>query len=223
LKQKNTTMSTLTNGNDEGIDLNGKASLQQDLTEEELDKQKLMQEYREELAKIQEDIATLKMVLNDKLKREHELKALLGITFVDEMRQDFSEGINTLKSSNAFKTAAQTINDLGSTVSQNEAYQKTTSSIKTATQKITPAFQTIGSTMKTSLSNLGNLRNSSMFKSFEAGISSTLSTGKMKSSKSEYVVDGSEQSGNLPTSRSTLGTTNATNGFSKPDTIHEDK
>jgi len=78
--------------------------------------------------------------------------------------------------------------------------------------------------MKTSLSNLGNLRNSSMFKSFEAGISSTLTTGKMKSSKSEYVVDGSEpQSGNLPTSRSTIGTTNVTNGFSKPDTILEDK
>jgi len=33
-------------GNDDGIDLNGKASLQQNLTEEEMDKQKLMQEYR---------------------------------------------------------------------------------------------------------------------------------------------------------------------------------
>jgi len=90
-------------GNEDGIDLNGKASLQQDLTEEELDKQKLMQEYREELAKIQEDIATLKMVLNDKLKREHELKALLGITFVDEMKQDLSEGLNTIKSTNAYQ------------------------------------------------------------------------------------------------------------------------
>jgi hypothetical protein len=41
------------------------------------------------------------MVLNDKLKREHELKALLGITFVDEMKQDLSEGLNTIKSTNA--------------------------------------------------------------------------------------------------------------------------
>lgn len=45
----------------------------------------------------------------------------------------------------------------------------------------------------------------------------------MKSSKSEYVVDGTEQSGNMPTSRSTLGTSNVSNGFSKPDTILEDK
>lgn len=213
-------------GNDDGIDLNGKGSLQQNLTEEELDKQKLMQEYREELVKIQEDVATLRLVLNDKLKRENELKALLGITFVDEMRQDFNEGINTIRSTNAFKTAAQTITGLGATVSQNEAYQKTTSSLKTATQKITPAISTIGTTMKTSLSNLSNLtRNTSMFKSFEAGISSTLSTGKMKSSKSEYVVVDSNgpATGNMSTSRSTLGTTNAANGFSKQDTILEDK
>jgi len=162
--------------------------------------------------------------LNDKLKRENELKALLGVTFVDEMKQDFAEGINQIKSTNAFKTAAQTINDLGSTVAQNEAYQKTTSSLKTATQKITPAFQTIGTSMKTSLSNLGNLRNSTMFTSFQQGISSTLSSGKMKSSQSEYAVDGNAPSGgNLTTSRSTLGTTNASNGFSKQDTILEDK
>ena len=45
----------------------------------------------------------------------------------------------------------------------------------------------------------------------------------MKNSQSEYVVDGSQQPGNIPTSHSTLGTTNATNGFSKPDTILEDK
>jgi hypothetical protein len=32
--------------------LNGKASLKQDLTEDELEKQKLMQEYKEELAKV---------------------------------------------------------------------------------------------------------------------------------------------------------------------------
>lgn len=39
-------------GGEEGIDLNGKASLKQDLTEDELEKQKLMQEYKEELAKV---------------------------------------------------------------------------------------------------------------------------------------------------------------------------
>lgn len=205
-------------GNDDAIDLNGKGRLTQNITEEELDKQKLMQEYKEELAKIQEDIATLRLVLNDKLKRENELKTLLGVTFVDEIKQDLSEGIYQIKSTSAFKTAAQTINDISTSVSQNETYQKTTSSIKQATQKITPAFQTIGTSMKSSLSNLGNLRNSNLFKSFEG-----LGTNRMKSSASEYVVGENEPS-NLPTSRSTLGTTTQnSNGISKQDTIIEDK
>ena len=39
-------------GADESIDLGGKSSLQQNLSEEEMDKQKLMQEYREELGKV---------------------------------------------------------------------------------------------------------------------------------------------------------------------------
>jgi hypothetical protein len=37
-------------------------------------------------------------VLNDKLKRENELKTLMGISFVDEIKQDFSEGFNQIKS-----------------------------------------------------------------------------------------------------------------------------
>ena len=42
------------------------------------------------------------MVLNDKLKREAELKNLLGVTFVEEMRHDFVEGFNSIKSTTAW-------------------------------------------------------------------------------------------------------------------------
>lgn len=73
-----------------------------------------MNEYREELAKvynlilinffnyffqIQEDIGTLRLVLNDKIKRENELKTLLGISFVDEIKHDLNEGLSSIKSS----------------------------------------------------------------------------------------------------------------------------
>ena len=51
--------------------------------------------------KIQEDIGTLRLVLNDKLKRENELKTLLGISFIDEIKNDFAEGLNTVKSTTA--------------------------------------------------------------------------------------------------------------------------
>jgi len=199
---------------DDGIDLNEKATLQQNQPVDE-EKQRLMQEYREELTKIQEDINTLRLVLNDKLKRESELKTLLGISFVDEIKQDFSEGFNAIKSTSAFQIAAQAMNELGSTVTQNDAFQKTSVGLKTATSKITPAFQTLGCTMKNSI---GNLRNTSMFKSIE-GIGSW---GKLKNSRSEFIVDGTDTNGSsMTTSQSTLG--NLTNGSSKHDTILEDE
>jgi hypothetical protein len=65
------------------------------LREEPSDKD--LEDYRAEYAKIQDDINTLRLVLNEKLKREQELKVLLGISFVDELRQDFQEGFNTIK------------------------------------------------------------------------------------------------------------------------------
>ena len=53
------------------------------------------------IIQIQEDIATLRLVLNDKLKRENELKQLLGVSFVEEIKHDFTEGINQIRSTSA--------------------------------------------------------------------------------------------------------------------------
>lgn len=38
-------------------------------------------------------------MLNDKIKRENELKTLLGISFVDEIKNDLNEGLGAIKSS----------------------------------------------------------------------------------------------------------------------------
>jgi hypothetical protein len=204
---------------DDGIDMNGRgAILQPNLSEEELEKQKKQEEYKEELAKIQEDIATLRLVLNDKLKRENELKTLLGVSFVDEIKQDFSEGLNQIKSFTAIQKASQSFSDLTTSISQTNAYQRTTAGLKSATQAVTPAFASIGGTMKNSLSNL---RNSTVFKSFETGISST--TARLKTSKSEFInTDGNQNGNSMTTSRSTLGTTSV-NGVTKHETILEDR
>ncbi|RNA32984.1 tumor D54-like isoform X4 [Brachionus plicatilis] len=185
---------------DEGIEI-GNAILQQ-TNEDQLEKEKLMTEYREELAKIQEDIGTLRLVLNDKIKRENELKTLLGISFVDEIKHDLNEGFTTIKSSVAYQKTAQTLSDLTSTLVSNEAYQKTSAGFKSATQKITPAFQTLGGTMK---SSLGSLRNASLFKSFETGIGSTFNGSKLKNSHSEFIADANSPSEGIPTSKTTNG------------------
>lgn len=209
-------------GIDEGIDLDGKATLQPNLSEEELERQKRQDEYKEELAKIQEDIGTLRLVLNDKLKRENELKNLLGISFLTEMKQDLTTGLNTVKSTSAFQQVAQTFSELGATVSSNEAYQKTTAGVRTSVQKVSPGFNMIGTNIKGSLSNL---RNSTYFKSFENGLSTTVNTvqGKIKNSQSAFNVDEGAGNNGMTTSQSTLGTTTVTNNVGMQETIPEDK
>ncbi len=85
-----------------GENKNGSASSStlRPLKEEPTDKD--LEEYRAEYAKIQDDINTLRLVLNEKLKREHELKILLGISFVDELKQDFQEGFNSIKQTTVY-------------------------------------------------------------------------------------------------------------------------
>ena len=64
--------------------------------------EKDLEDFRAEYAKIQDDINTLRLVLNEKLKREHELKLALGISFVDELKQDFQEGFNSIKQTTVY-------------------------------------------------------------------------------------------------------------------------
>lgn len=88
-----------------------------------------------ELMKVQDEIVTLRQVLSAKLKREAELKTLLGIGFVDDLKQDWSETVTDIKSSTA--------------------YQKTAETLTAASEKIAPTLQTVNSTFK---SGLGSLR-----------------------------------------------------------------
>jgi hypothetical protein len=85
--------------------------------------------------KVQDEIVTLRQVLGAKIKRESELKTLLGVGFVDDLKQDWNETVHDIKST--------------------AAYQKTAETLQAASDKITPAFQTVNTSLK---SRLGSLR-----------------------------------------------------------------
>ncbi|CAF4558750.1 unnamed protein product [Rotaria magnacalcarata] len=107
--------------------------------------------------KVQDEIITLRQVLGAKLKREHELKTLLGVGLVDDIKQDWNETVSDIKSS--------------------VAYQKTAETFNAASEKLAPTLQTVNSTFK---SGIGSLRNSSYFKTFESTLGSTVSAVKSK-------------------------------------------
>ncbi|CAF4461477.1 unnamed protein product [Rotaria sp. Silwood2] len=121
------------------------------------DRLKQEEDYRQELMKVQDEIVTLRQVLSAKLKRENELKTLLGIGIVDDIKQDWNETVSDIKSS--------------------VAYQKTAETLSAASDKIAPTIQSVNSTLK---SGIGSLRNSAYFKTFESTLGSTVNAVKSK-------------------------------------------
>jgi hypothetical protein len=85
--------------------------------------------------KVQDEIVTLRQVLGAKLRRETELKTLLGVGFVDDLKQDWTETVSDIKATTA--------------------YQKTAETLSAASEKIAPTLQTVNSSLK---SGIGSFR-----------------------------------------------------------------
>ncbi|XP_019117005.2 tumor protein D53 isoform X3 [Larimichthys crocea] len=126
------------------------------MTEEE------REEIQQELAKLEEEISTLRQVLSSKEKQHADLKQKLGINPLSELRNNFSRGWYDVQTSTAFK--------------------KTSETLSTAGQKTTAAFSTLGSAITRKFEDM---RNSPSFKSFEEKVENTVSTIKTKVGSSE--------------------------------------
>ncbi|XP_022088715.1 tumor protein D52-like isoform X2 [Acanthaster planci] len=112
---------------------------------------------RSELAEVESDILTLRQTLRAKETHAKEIKRKLGITPINQMKEDFKHGWQNFQQSNAFN--------------------KTKSGLATAGQKTTSAFNTLGSAVS---KKLGDMRESNTFKSFEEKVSSATNTIKTK-------------------------------------------
>ncbi|XP_028295885.1 tumor protein D53 isoform X10 [Gouania willdenowi] len=121
------------------------------MTEEE------REEFQQELAKLEEEISTLRQVLTAKEKQYAELKHKLGLGPLSELKNNLSRSWHDMQSSTAYK--------------------KTSDTLSTAGQKTSAAFTTFGSAITR---KFGDMRNSPSFKSFEEKVESTVSTIKTK-------------------------------------------
>nr|XP_006010134.1 PREDICTED: tumor protein D54 [Latimeria chalumnae] len=107
------------------------------------------EELRSELSKVEEEISTLRQVLAAKEKHAGELKRKLGLTPLNELKQNFSKGWHDVQASNAYKKTQETLSQAG--------------------QKTSAVLSNVGSTISR---KLGDLRNSDTFKSFEGRVGS---------------------------------------------------
>ncbi|XP_024148722.1 tpd52 like 2b isoform X6 [Oryzias melastigma] len=108
------------------------------VTEEEAE------ELRSELTKVEEEINTLRQVLSAKERHASELKRKLGLTPLDELRQNLTKSWQDVQTSNAYKKTQETLSQAG--------------------QKTSAALSTVGTAISR---RLGDMRNSPTFKSFE--------------------------------------------------------
>lgn len=126
------------------------------MTEEE------KEEIQQELAKLEEEISTLRQVLSSKEKQHADLKQKLGLNTLSELKNNFSRSWHDMQTSTAYK--------------------KTSETLSTAGQKTSAAFSTLGSAITR---KFGDMRNSPSFKSFEEKVENTVSTIKTKVGASE--------------------------------------
>ncbi|XP_057684983.1 tumor protein D54-like isoform X2 [Corythoichthys intestinalis] len=147
------------------------------LTEEEAE------ELRSELAKVEDEIGTLRQVLSAKERHATELKRKLGLSPLNELKQNLSKSWQDVQTSNAYVSASATLDD----ITRSEAYKKTQETLSQAGQKTSAALTTMGSAISRKLGDMRALpfsnsfshysirhsismpamRNSATFKSFE--------------------------------------------------------
>lgn len=134
---------------------------------------KLEDDCKIELAKTEEEIATLRQVLSAKMKYSQDLKRKLGITPWKELREDVEQGFRNIQEAPAMKEVGGKLVEWNSAITSapifpgifsSTAYQRTSQTLKTASEKTTSVLGTLGASMT---KKLGEVKNSNTFRSFE--------------------------------------------------------
>ncbi|NXM11112.1 TPD54 protein, partial [Ploceus nigricollis] len=136
------------------------------------------EELRAELAKVEEEIGTLRQVLAAKERHCGELKRKLGMTPLDGLKQNLSKSWHDVQVSNAYVKTSEKLGEWNDKVTQSDFYKKTQETLSQAGQKTSAALSNVGSVISRKLGDMSSysirhsismpaMRNSATFKSFE--------------------------------------------------------
>ncbi|KAH1173360.1 hypothetical protein KIL84_017199 [Mauremys mutica] len=115
------------------------------------------EELKIELAKLEDEVSTLRQVLAAKEKHLAEIKQKLGINLMNELKQNFSKSWHDMQTTSAYKKTHETLSHAG--------------------QKATAAISNVGTAIS---KKFGDMRNSPTFKSFEEKVETTVTSLKTK-------------------------------------------
>lgn len=149
-------------------------------------KERQQDEWKAELAKTEEEIETLRRVLQAKIRTANELKRNLGISVWDEFRKDVNEGLYTVRESDTMRKAYEKMGD----ISETPVYQKAAYSLEQAKEKSATLFHTFNEGIT---KRMGDLKSSTAFKSFEEKAGEVYHTVKGK-----VGLDGADETATSP-------------------------
>uniref|UniRef100_A0A8V1A2Q1 Tumor protein D52 like 2 n=1 Tax=Gallus gallus TaxID=9031 RepID=A0A8V1A2Q1_CHICK len=135
------------------------------------------EELRAEIAKVEEEIGTLRQVLAAKERHCGELKRKLGLTPLDGLKQNLSKSWHDVQVSNAYVRTSEKLGEWNDKVTQSDFYKKTQETLSQAGQKTSAALSNVGSVISRKLGDMREFPiplwlglpkwNSATFKSFE--------------------------------------------------------
>ncbi|XP_040315877.1 tumor protein D54 isoform X1 [Herpailurus yagouaroundi] len=146
------------------------------------------EELRAELAKVEEEIVTLRQVLAAKERHCGELKRKLGLSALEGLKQNLSRSWRDVQVSTAYMKTSEKLGEWNEKVTQSDLYKKTQETFSQAGQKTSAALSTVGSAISRKLGDMRArpfshsfssnssirhsismpaMRNSATFKSFE--------------------------------------------------------
>ncbi|XP_041080803.1 tumor protein D54-like isoform X7 [Polyodon spathula] len=136
------------------------------------------EELKNELTKVEDEIVTLRQVLAAKEKTAYELKRKLGLTPLNELKQNFTKGWQDVQTSSAYVKTSEKLGEWNEKVTGSDLYKKTQETLSQAGQKTSAALTTVGSVITKKLGDMSSysirqsismpaMRNSPSFKSFE--------------------------------------------------------
>ncbi|EDV36023.1 uncharacterized protein Dana_GF12177, isoform A [Drosophila ananassae] len=145
------------------------------LTVEE--KEQRRAEWSQELARVEEEINTLRTVLASKTRHASDLKRKLGITVWKEVTDDVNQGLRNIKESTVFQSVEQSVGNFSKAVHEAPLYQRTESVLKSTGEKTASVFGSITSGIT---SKLSQMKNSESMRSIEASVGSAYENVKTK-------------------------------------------
>ncbi|XP_023188321.1 tumor protein D54 isoform X4 [Xiphophorus maculatus] len=130
------------------------------LTEEEAEELHL------ELTKVEEEINTLRQVLSAKERHASELKRKLGLSPLNELKQNITKSWQDVQTSQAYVRTTEKLTEWNERVTSSDLYKKTQETLSEAGSKTSAALNTLGTAISRRLGDMRALPFSNSFSNY---------------------------------------------------------